>query len=202
MPVMIGRGRTLTGARPPYIIGSLPHKIETLEAGRHCDCKQKHLWPPPQGDEKIVCCRLSLSAYGDLMLYSNHEGEYTAEDAHRDLVICNLSPGTAPEARDIDHGIVEYNKRFPTCRTAEGQESAMLEAEYEKNPRRAIQDLRCAYQLMQLDPSAKASLLSQWPDLEEQFELFLGLLDIAECLPDERLAEPMRGNRFQPSLWT
>lgn len=59
-----------------------------------------------------------------------------------------------------------------------------------------IHDLRCAYQLMQLDPSAKAMLLSQWPDLEEQFELFLGLLDIVECLSDERLAELMRENGF------
>ena len=201
VPVMIGRGRALDGARSPYIIGSLPHKIETLEAGRYCDCKEKHQWPLPQGDEKIVCCRLSLSAHGDLMLYSNHEGEYAAEDAHRDLVICNLSPGTPLGARDIDHGIVEYNKRFPSCRAVEGQESAMQEAVYKKNPRRAIHDLRCAYQLMQLDPSAKATLLSQWPDLEEQFELFLGLLDIAECLPDERLAELMKRNGLQPSLW-
>lgn len=55
---------------------------------------------------------------------------------------------------------------------------------------------------MQSDTVAKAALLSQWPDLEEQFELFLGLLDIIECLPDERLAELMRENGFQPSLWT
>lgn len=202
VPVMMGRGRMLAGARPPYIIGSLPHKIETLEAGKKSSCKHQHLWPPPQGDEKIVCCRLNLSAHGDLTLYSNQEGEYAAEDAHRDLVICNLSPGTTLVDRDIDRGIAEYNKRFTSCRNAECQELAIQEAMYQKNPRLAIQEIRWAYQLMQIDPSTRSAILSQWPDLEEQAALYISLLDLADFLPDERLAELVRESMYRLDSWT
>lgn len=202
VPVMIGRGKMLEGARPPYIIGSLPHKIETLQVGKYSDCKQKHLWPPPQGDEKFVCCRLSLSARGDLTLYSNQEGEYATEDARRDLVICNLSPTTVSGDRDIDHSIAEYNKRFPSCRDVERQELAIQEARYQKHPRLAIQEIRWAYQLLQIDPSARSALLTQWPDLEEQAALYVALLDLADFLPDERLAELMRKSGGQFNLWT
>lgn len=201
-PIALGRGRTLDGAKLPPIAGSIPHKIETLEAGKHCGCRERSSWPAPHGTEKIVCCRLALSARGDLTPCRSTDGEYTADDRRRDLVICNLSPGTSPEDRNIDHSIEWYNKRFPSCHEAEEQEAAMQTAEYVRHPQKVLEDIRWAYQLMQSDAEAKAALLSQWPDLEEQFELFLGLLDIAECLPDERLAELMRENGFRPSLWT
>lgn len=189
VPMRIGRGRMLAGAQPPYIIGTLPHKIETLEAGKYCGCKQKHLWPPPQEDEKIVCCRLSLSARGDLRLRSNQEEEYEAEDSHRDSMICNLSPDTDPGDRDIDHGIMKYNKCFPSCYDTETQESSILTATYKQHPRRLIQDAQCAYQLMQLDPASKASLLSQWPNMEEEFGLIIAQLEMLDFLSDDRLAE-------------
>lgn len=191
VPVSVGRGRGLPEARPLPIEGSIPHQVETLEKGKPCGCKERYLWPASQAGEKIVCCRLSLSAHGDLTLCRDHEGEYSAEDNHRNLVICNLSPGTAMGERDIDRSIAEYNKRFPSRYEAEVQEGKIRTAEYMKYPRRAIDDIRWAYQIMQLDPSAKAQLLAQSPELEEQFEMFLGLLDIAECLPDEKLRELM-----------
>lgn len=70
----------------------------------------------------------------------------------------------------------------------------MQTAEYVNHPRRLIDDFRRVYQLMQLDPSAKAQLLAQCPGLEEQFEMFLGILDIVECFPDEYLAEVVKRN--------
>lgn len=194
VPVAIGRGRGLADAMPPPFQGSIPHQIETLEAGKPCGCKERNLWPTPQEGEKIVCCRLNLSAHGDLALCSNHEGEYAAEDGHHSLVICNLSPNTTSEDRDIDRGILEYNKRFPSCLEAIAQEGNIQTAEYVNHPRRAIDDFRRAYQLMQLDPSAKAQLIAQCPGLEEQFEMFLGVLDIVECFPDEYLAEVVKRN--------
>ena len=200
-PMAIGRSRTLTGAKLPPIAGSIAHKIETLEAGKHCDCREQSSWPAPRSDEKIVCCRLALSAHGDLTLCRSTDVEYVADDRRRDLVICNLSPSTKPENRDIDNSIEQYNKRFPSCHDAEVQEGAMQMAEYAQHPRKVLDDIRWAYQLMEADQGAKTALLKQYPDLEEQFELVLGLLDIAECLPEERLAELMRGNGFQPSLW-
>lgn len=201
-PIALGRGRTLEGAKLPPIAGSIPHKIETLGAGKHCGCRERSSWPDPHGAEKTVCCRLALSARGDLTPCRSTDGEYTADDNRRDLVICNLSPGTKPDDRDIDRSIERYNKRFPSCHDVEEQEATMQTAEYARHPRKVLEDIRWAYQLMQSDAGAKAALLSQWPDLEEQFELFLGLLDIVECLPDERLAEIMRENGLQPSLWT
>lgn len=200
-PVAMGRGRTLTGAKLPPIAGSIAHKIETLEAGKCSGCRKQSSWPAPHGDEKIVCCRLALSAHGDLTLCRSTDGEYATDDRRRDLVICNLSPSTKPENRDIDSSIEQYNKRFPSCHDAEVQEGAMQMAEYAQHPRKVLDDIRWAYQLMEADQEAKAVLLQQYPDLEEQFELVLGLLDIAECLPEERLAELMRGSGFQPSLW-
>lgn len=190
-PVAIGRGRTLTGAKLPPIVGSITHKIETLEAGKYSGCRKQSSWPAPRGDEKIVCCRLALSARGDLTLCRSTDGEYVTDDHRRDLVICNLSPSTKPESRDIDSNIEQYNKRFPSCHDAEVQEGAMQMAEYAQHPRKVLDDIRWAYQLMEADQEAKAALLKQYPDLEEQFELVLGLLDIAECLPDEKLRELM-----------
>lgn len=201
-PLALGRGRTLEGTKIPPIAGSIPHKIETLEAGKHCGCRVQNSWPAPHGADKIVCCRLVLSARGDLTQYRSDNGEYTADDRRRDLVICNLSPRTRPENRDIDRSIEQYNKQFISCHDAEEQEAAMQTAEYARHPRKVLEDIRWAYQLMQSDAAAKAALLSQWPDLEEQFELFAGLLEIAECLPDERLAEIMKGSGNQFDLWT
>lgn len=67
----------------------------------------------------------------------------------------------------------------------------MQMAEYAQHPRKVLDDIRWAYQLMEADQGAKAALLRQYPGLEQQFETFLGLLDIAECLPDEKLRELM-----------
>lgn len=199
MPVRMGRGRALAEARPVPIIGSIPHQIEILETGKPCGCKNKHLWPVPQGAEKVVCCRLRLSAYGDLTLCMNCEEEYTAEDKHRNLVICNLSPSTAPKDRDIDCAIAGYNERFQSCHDAEAQEEAIQTNEYMAHPRRAIEDIRRAYRLAQLDPSTKAAVLSQEPYLEEQMEWILGLLDVADLLPEERLAELVNTGLNQPN---
>ena len=192
-PLAIGRGRTLADAKKPPIMGSIPHKIETLEAGKPCGCREWRAWPTPHENEKIICCRLSLSALGDLTLCKSTDGEYTADDRQRDLVICNLSPDTKAEDRDIDSGIERYNNCFPPCREAEAKETAIQVAEYKNHPLRALEDIRWAYQLMQADPVAKTTLLTQYPNLEDQFNAVLGTLYIAECLclPEEYLAAAM-----------
>lgn len=198
-PMAIGRGRTLEGAKTPPIAGSTPHKIETMEEGKPCGCRVWREWPAPRGTEKLVCCRLALSAHGDLTPCMSTDGEYAVDDRRRDLVICNLSPDAKAEGRDIDSGIERYNKRFPSCHDAEEQETIRQAAEYARRPMQVIADIRWAYQLMQSDPGAKAALLSQTPDLEEQFEMLLGLFDIAECISEEYLAKAMRNEILKSS---
>lgn len=119
-----------------------------------------------------------------------------ADDRRRDLVICNLSPNAKPEDQDIDHGIERYNTYFPPCCEAEAKETALQTTEYAKHPLRALEDIRWAYQLMQADPAAKTTLLTQYPDLEDQFDAVLGTLYIAECLPEEYLAAAMDSEKF------
>lgn len=199
-PTAIGRGRSLAEARTPPIAGSISHRIETLEAGKPCGCREWRQWPAPHEEEKIVCCRLALSAHGDLTPCRSTDGEYVVDDSHRELVICNLSPDTRAEARDIDQSIAEYNKRFPSCHDAEVQEATMQETEYMNHPRQIVEDVRWAYELMQSDQEAKAALLAQIPDLEEQFGMVMALLDLAECLPEDRLAELVKSAVSSPDF--
>lgn len=192
-PLAIGRARGLKSAQEPPVSGRIPHKIETLEPGKPCACQVRDLWPDIKDGEKVVCCRLNLSAHGDLSLLLSDSGEYMADDKRRDLVVCNLSPGYSPEACDIDRGITEFNQQFPTCRAAKEREETIQAKEYAERPRRMIEDFRQAYRTMQQNPAAKDVLLRRYPGLEEQFALFLGLLDVIELLPDEQLRELMTG---------
>lgn len=193
-PLAIGRGRVLASAQEPPISGRVPHKIETLELGKPYACPVQHLWPDIQAGEKVVCCRLNLSAHGDLSLSLSDSGEYAADDRRRDLVVCNLSQDTC----DIERSITEFNRKFPSCRAAKEREEVMQMEEYAKHPRQIIEDFRRAYHTMQQNPAAKDVLLRQYPGLEGQFALFLGMLDVIELLPDEQLRrlvtrQPLQG---------
>lgn len=196
-PLAIGRGRVLESAQEPPISGRVPHKIETLELGKPYACPVQHLWTGIQAGEKVVCCRLNLSAHGDLSLSLSDSGEYVADDKRRDLVVCNLSPSGPPGACDIDRGITEFNQRFLTCRVAKEREEAIQAKKYAERPRQMIEDIRQAYRTMQQNPAVKDVLLRQYPGFEEQFTLFLGLIDVIEFLPDEQLRELMTGRALQ-----
>lgn len=168
MPMRIGRGRALAGAKQPPVIGCLPHKIETWEEGKPCSCKVRDIqWPAPRGSEKLVCCKLKLSARGDLALYKTYGQEYDVEDKRRDLVICNLSPDAAPAGRDIDCGIAAYNRWFDPCHEVQAREWLIQMEEYDAAPEKIVQDLRWARESAQADPTAREmldALIEQMPE--------------------------------------
>lgn len=140
-PVKIGRASMLTDAVKPSIIGSYPHRVELLEFRKPCFCEYQSELPSPEPGEKIVCCPLHISAKGDITRFVSYEGEYNNEDQRRDRIICNLSPSTPEQDKDIDRAIAAYNQKFLSCRAVRDQEAKDQQAYYAAHPREHARDI-------------------------------------------------------------